>query len=144
MLRCAASYHAVFQTSPLSEEAKLLEGVHADSLSGASLDCVPPGGGHLVDDDPPQAVGKGGDPVGPDPPAGDRGAHNGIARCDDEHQHTQCTCRHDTESGKAKEGFVLLGISNEKSPKMEWTRLLWGVGGGEAPSGQGKTSHTGP
>lgn len=25
---------------------------------------------------------------------------------------------------------MLLGISNEKSPKMEWTRLLWGWGGG--------------
>ena len=79
MLCCAASRHAVLQTSPLSEEAKLLEGVHADSLSGASLDRSPPGGSQLVDDDPPQAVGKGGDPVGPDPPAGDGSAHNGIA-----------------------------------------------------------------
>lgn len=102
MLCCAASRHAAFQTSPLSEEAKLLEGVHADSLSGASLDGIPARGSHLIDDDPPQAVGKGGDPVGPDPPARDGGAHNGVARCDDEHQHTEGACRQSARSATDK------------------------------------------
>ncbi len=90
----------MFQASPLSVEAKLLEGVHANSLSGTSLDRVPSRGSQLIDDDPPQAVRKGGNPVGPDPPAGDGGAHNGVARCDDEHQHTQGTCRQNAESAE--------------------------------------------
>lgn len=69
----------VLEILPFSEEAKLLQGVLANGFSGACLDSLPAWRCQFIDDNSSEAIGKGGDPVGPDPPARNGGAHDGIA-----------------------------------------------------------------